>query len=261
MITHRTIDGVDVVEKRLSPRERTEPEAIARLHGEAVLLRVLGGIATPVLVDAGDDAEGPWLRTRAIATPTFSARFADANGTPLADGFVARAARAIFEAAAIVHEATDERGPLAIVHADPSPANVFVDDAGTRATLIDFDLATWRDGPPRDGAFRGTIAYVAPEVARGEAPTVRSDLFALAAVVLHAMTGRVPREGASFPALLARAAEEPLLPQLEALELTRLSAKGPVERAILACLAHEPSDRPRSARDVLAAMVAAEREC
>ncbi len=46
---------ITVVEKRLSTRDRAEPEAIASLRHETELLRALGGRMTPRLLDAGED--------------------------------------------------------------------------------------------------------------------------------------------------------------------------------------------------------------
>lgn len=225
------------VEKRLAARDRAEPEAIARLHDEATLLRLLGGRVTPRFIDAGDDDHGPWLRMEKLAFPTLAQRLEHA---PLDRAWVDRAARAAFAALAELHQARDDRGALALVHADLSPANLAVDDDATRAVLLDLELASWRDGPARDGAFRGTVGYCAPEVARGETPTVASDLFALAATLMHALTGVVPRDGPSLPAVLAQAAEQPLV------------VTAALAPALAACLAHDAARRPASARAVLA---------
>ena len=252
-----SIPGVDgsattLFEKRLSTRERGEPEAVARLRGEADLLAVLGGRFTPRLLGTGEDEHGLWVRTAQIPFPTLAHRL-ERMGTPdpalLETAWIERAVRTAFLALAELHDASDAKGPLHIVHADLSPANVAVDDVATRAVLLDFDLATWRGASTRDGAFRGTVGYCAPEIARGETPTVASDLFALAATFLHAITGTVPRHGPSLAALLAVAAEVPLL----TLDLSaELRARGPAHAALIPCLALVPGDRPASARAVLA---------
>ncbi len=193
---------------------------------------------------------------RAIPFPTLASRLEEAAlaGQPTLDiAWIERAARAAFAAFAELHDACDEHGSLDLVHADMSPANIAVDDAGTRAVVLDLDLASWRGAGTRDGAFRGTVSYCAPEIARGETPTVASDLFALAATFLHASLGRAPRHGPSLATLLAMAAEQPLLDGL-ALASADLTARGPAHAAIVRCLAHLPSDRPASAREVLAAL-------
>jgi serine/threonine protein kinase len=240
--------SADYVEKRLSPRNRAEPEAIAHLRSEAALLSHLSTLrVTPRLLASGEDASGPWHRVERVRIPTLDERLASA---PLDPFWIERAVQATFAAIALLHEAADSHGPLAVVHADLSPSNIAIDDAGTAAIVLDFDLASWRDAPARDGAFRGTIAYAAPEIARGEHPTVRSDLFSLAASLFHAATGRAPRSGPSLAALLATAAEQSVLTA----EHETLGARGAGHRAILACLAHDPMDRPTSARDVLASL-------
>lgn len=233
--------------KRLSSRERAEPEAIARRRSEAALLERLSmsGV-TPRLFASGHDDLGPWHRMERIEIPTLAERIERAE--PFDAAWIERAVRSAYDALAVLHEAADELGPLAIVHADLSPANIAIDDDGARVVVLDLDLAVWRESPPRaDGAFRGTIGYVAPEIARGEAPTPQSDLFAMAAVLFHAATGRAPRPtGGTLPfaALLAMAAETPL-PRGE---LEELAARGPNHTVLASCLAHEPAHRPASAR-------------
>ena len=243
------VERVDIhtFEKRLSSRELAEPEARVRLRDEATLLAALGGTVTPKLVGTGEDERGPWLRMERIPFPTLATRLA---GPTLAPAWIERATRAAFHALAELHEARDASGPLLVVHADISASNLALDDDGTRAVLLDLELATWRGSAARDGAFRGTVGTCAPEVARGEAPTVASDLFALAATLLHAAIGAPLRDGPSLAALLAVAAERPILDEPVIARLD-LAARGPAHAALLRCLAHAPSDRPKTARAVL----------
>ena len=247
---------ITVIEKRLSSRDRREPEAALHLRHEAALLRMLGGRVTPNLLDAGEDERGPWLRMEKISFPTLAGRLEQNGGAALDASWVERAARAAFGALADLHEATDAAGSLRIVHADVSPGNIAVDDDAGRAVLLDLELASWREGPPRDGAFRGTIGYCAPEIARGEPPSVACDLFALAATLLHASTGLVPREAPSLAAALLMAAEFPLLGAAHLADVD-LAARGVTHAALARCLAHDPAERPSSARQVLALLAVA----
>lgn len=248
-------DGVprSLFEKRLSARERSVPEAAARLRGEADLLGVLGGTFTPRLAGAGEDERGPWLRTERIPFPTLAQRLERSRneGAPVLDtAWLEPAIRVAFAALAQLHDASDGRGPLQIVHADLSPSNVAVDDDAMRAVLLDLELASWRASPTRDGAFRGTVGYCAPEIARGELPTVESDLFALAATFLDAALGKAPRAGPSLAATLAAAAERPLLDELHVARAA-LTSCGRAGAALVRCLAHLPNERPASAHEVV----------
>jgi serine/threonine protein kinase len=238
--------GTPFIEKRLAPRTRSEPEAIARFRAETALLGLLGGRVTPALLEAGEDERGPFVRMEKIELPTVAERLDAAGGAPLDPAWIERAFPRALEALAVLHE-----GDPPVVHADLSPSNLAVSEDGMRVVILDLGLACWSGAPARDGAFRGTIAYAAPEVARGEPPTPRSDLYSLAAVFLHATTGEVPRAEASatgqasFAAALASAAERPILERRHA----QLAARGRAHAAMLACLAHEPDARPASARE------------
>jgi serine/threonine protein kinase len=233
-----------VLEKRLSSRERGVPAAVSRLRHEGQVLLALGGRVTPRFVDAGQDAGGPWFRMSKIPFPTLAERI-EATHTPLDFDWLNKGVRAAFSALAMVHDAVDEHGPLNVVHADVSPSNLAVSDRGTEAILLDLELASSRArGPEKDGAFRGTVSYCAPEIARGEPALVVSDLFALAASFLHAWTGVLPRNGPSLPVALAIAAERPLR------EFATIPNTFPAP--LFDCLAHDPQLRPQAARDVLA---------
>ncbi len=237
---------VSAMEKRLTSRERGVPEAGERLRLEATLLGRLAGRASPRLLGSGEDGDGPWLRTERVPFPSLAERLE--RGPNVDAAWMERAILAALRALATLHDAEDELGPLGLVHGDLSPRNLLVDDRAETVVIVDFELARWRERPSwADGAFRGTVAYCAPEVARGEPGTTRSDLFGLGAALLHAATGTAPRQGASLAALLALAAETPLLEAIR----ENVAARGPGHAAIVSCLAHEPEQRPPSARVLL----------
>jgi eukaryotic-like serine/threonine-protein kinase len=84
-----------------------------------------------------------------------------------------------------------------IVHRDVKPSNVFVRPDGT-PVLMDFGLA-WllqeqqnRESLSSDAARAGTVAYMAPEQARGERVDARADLFSLGCMLYQAITGQLP---------------------------------------------------------------------
>ena len=77
-----------------------------------------------------------------------------------------------------------------IVHRDLSPQNVLRMGDG-RLVLSDFGLAT--DASESTSVHGGTIAYMAPEVMRGDRSTVASDIWSLGALMYELVFGDKPR--------------------------------------------------------------------
>jgi len=88
---------------------------------------------------------------------------------------------------------------------DFKPSNIIACDteeirAAPRMTLIDFNLVTRiGDRPGR----RGTLHYLAPEVLCGDSPTPGSDIYSLGVLFYQLLTGNLPYESISEPALIA----------------------------------------------------------
>lgn len=126
-----------------------------------------------------------------------------------------------------------------LLHGDVQPANVMLDLIG-RPTLIDFGIAR-----TAMASRLGTMAalyvpgYAAPELARGEPPSTATDIYALAATIYYAITGRAPPDAAER---LRADRYEPL---------TTLAPAG-FSRELLAgidrALALQPGDRPQTIR-------------
>ena len=107
--------------------------------------------------------------------------------------------------------------------------------------LVDFGFCSDLGRSPRDaGAFIGTLRYMAPEQAWGQALTPAADWYAFGAVVYEALFGRPPFEGVGS-ALLTQKQQAPKLPADVPPRARRLA-----ELAV-ALLAPEPRTRPRVA--------------
>src|SRR4051794_33548799 len=115
-----------------------------------------------------------------------------------------RAARIVAQVAAAL-DAAHERG---LVHRDVKPANILLTPTD-HAYLTDFGL-TKRVGEgatqvSRPGGWVGTLGYVSPEQVRGERIDARADVYALGAVLFHALTGGPPFAADTDEAMLYKA--------------------------------------------------------
>lgn len=85
------------------------------------------------------------------------------------------------------------------VHRDIKPANVFLTrnrDGSLRVKLLDFGIAkNVARGLTVGNAVMGTPHYMAPEQAQGHPVDARADLWAVGAVLFHALAGVPPYDG------------------------------------------------------------------
>ena len=242
--------------KRLRPRMRSEPAAVAALAREGEVLGRARHPSVPQLVAAGEDEAGPWLIESLVIGVSLRELVERWVGTaelvPL--GTLRHIARAFFGALAELHALGDDAGPLDLSHGDIAPDHLLVAPAraGERGAVgfVDFGMARVRGMRHAPGADeRGTLPYVAPEVARGAArPGQAGDVFALAASFAYAVLGREPCRGFSLPSVLVEVAEHGL--ELDALE-RRAEQGEPLCGALLRALSFEPERRVCSAAEVV----------
>jgi hypothetical protein len=138
-----------------------------------------------------------------------------------------------------------------VFHQDVKPRNILVDELGN-PRLIDFGLARWRDAFANDvdGPSGGTLAYMAPEQARGEAVGPWSDLFALGAVLYFLLTGRAPFVGKNRSESLDRARRC----DFDASALQAAGVPRRLRRIVLKAMAAEPAGRYASADELAVAL-------
>ena len=93
------------------------------------------------------------------------------------------------------------------LHRDIKPSNVLVSAEGD-VTLLDFGFSVdRRTGQREEDVILGTLAYMAPDLAWGEAPSQAGDWYAVGAMLYEALTGCVPFEGNTLATLLRKRRE------------------------------------------------------
>lgn len=174
--------------------EHLSDEDAARVEREA---RAAARIADPRVVtvldlDHAEDGT-PFLVFEALSGRTLGDEIRERGA--LAPERVERLADDLLGALAAAHE-------CGVLHRDIKPSNVLVDGDGFRIT--DFGIASVDDETATRGDLIGTLGYVAPERFEGEPATPQSDVFAAAAVLLEALTGRQPHRAETAAATIER---------------------------------------------------------
>ena len=140
-----------------------------------------------------------------------------------------------------------------VVHRDVKPDNLLLDRESGRTLVGDFGIA--RDVSPdaarltTDGNVLGTVFYMSPEQAAGEALDGRSDVYALGVVGWQALSGALPFDGAPQAVLVAHVTK-PAPPLASVAPAVPAALCAVIDR----CLAKAPADRYESAEALAAAL-------
>jgi hypothetical protein len=166
--------------------------------------------------------------------------------------------RQVLDLGAQIADALATAHDAGIVHRDLKPENVMVTKAG-RIKVLDFGLARRSLSEPdgsraatatatltESGLVVGTASYMSPEQARGAPVDLRSDQFALGAMLYEMLAGRRAFARPTSPQTLAAIIEDEPEPLAAVAPRTPAPLRWVVER----CLAKTPKDRYDSTRDL-----------
>ena len=240
--------------KVLSPALAVSAEAITRFHREAANASRINHPNVAAIYDFGEASEGVmYLAMEYVEGETLTALLRREGRLD-----IARAAQLTKQAA----DALASAHHFGIVHRDLKPDNIMVArnmEGGDLVKVVDFGIAKSM-GPSSQtvttaGISIGTPEYMSPEQLAGEKLDARTDVYSLAVVLFHMLTGVLP-----YPQVTSR---ETLVKRLTSpprkLQDVAADVEWPVglERALDRALAPAVDDRYSSVgdfgRDVLAA--------
>ncbi|SEL76658.1 serine/threonine protein kinase [Stigmatella aurantiaca] len=183
--------GARVALKVLHGDERLS-QAWGRFIGEARIGALLDHPHIVRTLDLGREGEDLYLVMERLEGMPLSHLDLVSEG-PLPCGMVVEMGLQVLEALAYAQNAPSPAGVrLGLIHRDLKPSNLFLTAEG-KVKLIDFGIAQAAGlelTQTRSGLVRGSLPYLSPEQARGEALDTRSDLFSLGLVLHELLTGR-----------------------------------------------------------------------
>jgi len=212
-----------------------------RFYREA---QAAGGLQHPNIVtvyEMGEEDGVPFIAMEYLEGESLDAVLAKNAQIPLAQklGYIVQVCRALSYA--------HQHG---IVHRDMKPGNIVVTHDG-KVKVVDFGIARMMDtSKTQTGVLLGTLAYMSPQLVKGERADERSDIWAVGVVAYEMLAGLKPFDGENHAALLLSIVSDEPRP------LEKLAPDCPQElRAIIEnMLRKNVSERYQSFEEVLHAI-------
>ncbi len=223
------------------PRELSaDPQFQERFRREGPIQAAINHPHIATVYEAGETDQGLYISMCVIEGPTLK----DEIRAGSLDA--ARSLRLLAQVA----DALDAAHKVGLIHRDVKPQNILIGERD-HAYLADFGLTKSGDGEmlTEAGQLIGTIDYLSPEQARALPATSESDVYSLTCVLYECLTGAVPFDRVSEPAVLYAHMIDPP---------PRLSERRPdlppaLDDVIQQGLAKDAADRPVLARDLIRA--------
>jgi serine/threonine protein kinase len=233
----RLSDGHAVALKILDGDLGRDRHYRARFRREARLQALVDDPHVVKVYEFGHSEHGPFFAMQLVRGRTLKAAMLDRSlGADESIRILAQVAAGL-----------DAAHRIGVIHRDVKPQNILL-GPDRRAYLADFGLtAPTNSTLTSTGQLIGTVEYISPEQARGETPTARSDVYALAAVLYECLTGIVPYDRhTQAAALYAHLTEPPPSPRERCPNLPAA-----LDAVIARGMAKDPEQRHRSAGELI----------
>ena len=176
----------------MKPEERAE--AISSFRREAETLGKLKHVNLPAVEESFEENGRQYMIMEYIEGQTLEDCLNDRSGGPIPERDVLEWASQLCDVLDHLHNQ-----PKPIIYRDLKPQNVMIETTSGRLKLIDFGIVRfYQAAKSKDTTAMGTPGYAPPEQFGKAQTDVRSDVYALAAMLHHLLTGRDPTNKALF---------------------------------------------------------------
>jgi len=245
--------GRKLAVKCLHKQFSQDSEVVERFKREARAATMIGNEHIIDVTDMGEFADStPFIVMEYLDGREF-AEVIEKDG-PLSIGRTVHIITQVCDALAAAHT-------KGIVHRDLKPENIFLVSRRGRADFVkvlDFGVSKIRESAEkiqgsltRTGITMGTPHYMSPEQAQGLRDTDhRTDLYALGVITYLALTGEVPFDGDTLPALMVKVMTSEPMP----MGAYRMDIPEGLEDIVQKMLCKRAADRFSSAEEVASAL-------
>ncbi|MGO9113337.1 MAG: protein kinase domain-containing protein [Thermoguttaceae bacterium] len=219
--------------KVLAPALARDEEFVLRFAAEATAAAKLSHPNVVPIYFIGHDAGYHFFAMQFIEGQSLAQRLSCEKRLP-----VGEAISIIEECLAGLEAAHAQR----LIHRDVKPGNILLERASGRAILVDFGLVRHLNSATRmtaAGVLMGTVDYVAPEQAKGNAIDGRTDIYSLGVMFYELLAGRLPFFSDGPAAMIFQHAYEEPFPLKQAAP----DVPEPLVDIVTHMMAKEPADR------------------
>ena len=238
--------------KFLLPKARENPDAVERFLREARAAVQLGGEHVVRVSDVGRQDDGsPYMVMELLTGESLAKLLARRSSLPVPEAVDLSMQTCLGLA---------EAHRLGIAHRDLKPANLFLStrtDGSTIVKILDFGISKVLSGHDRQASLTqtsqllGTPGYMSPEQVRDvKRVDVKTDIWALGAILYEMLMGTAPFRSDSLPGVLAAVLQSPPSPPLA----THVGLPSPLVAVIEHCLEKDRERRFQTVAELAMAL-------
>lgn len=227
-----------VAVKILKPELKNDPSFIEKFKIEGLAAAKINSPNIVNVYDVGQDGDDYYIVMEYVEGYTLR-ELIDSSGRLALDDAV--------DIAVVVCDGLMSAHKRGIIHRDIKPQNILITDDGL-VKVADFGIARAvnKTTITFGGSILGSVHYISPEQAKGEAVNNTTDLYSLGCVLYEMVTGVLPFDGESpITIALKQIHDDPVSPRAINQEIPEA-----LESIILQAMSKNPQDRFLTAEDM-----------